>query len=70
MEHAKKQNDFFREFRVFRSCQKLLVVERLFGSVFRLFAVSSAATKLNKYEEILLCPLKMILVLDSIAETF
>jgi hypothetical protein len=41
-EHAEKQIDFFREFRAFRSCQKLIVVERLSGNVFPLFAVSSA----------------------------
>ena len=40
-EHAEKQIDFFREFRAFRSCQKLIVVERLSGNVFQLFAVSS-----------------------------
>ena len=40
-EHAEKQIDFFREFRAFRSCQKLIVVERLSGNVFQLFAVSN-----------------------------
>jgi len=40
-EHAEKQIDFFREFRAFRSCQELIVVERLSGNAFQLFAVSS-----------------------------
>ena len=40
-EHAEKQIDFFREFRAFRSRQKLIVVERLSGNVFQLFAVSN-----------------------------
>jgi len=40
-EHAEKQIDFFREFRAFRSCQKLIVVERLSGNVLQLFAVGS-----------------------------
>ena len=37
-EHAEKQIGFFREF---RSCQELIVVERLSGNVFQLFAVSN-----------------------------
>ena len=40
-EHAEIQIDFFRDFRAFRSCQELIVVERLSGSVFQLFAVSN-----------------------------
>ena len=44
-EHAEKQIDFFREFRAFRSCQKLIVVERLSGNVLQLFAVSSTDFK-------------------------
>jgi len=40
-EHAERQINFFREFRAFRSCQKLIVVGRLSGNVFLLFAVSS-----------------------------
>ncbi len=40
-EHAEKQIDFFREFRAFRSCQELIVVEQLSGDVCQLSAVSS-----------------------------
>jgi len=39
-EHTENQIGFFREFYVFRSCQKLIVGERLSGNVFQLFAVS------------------------------